>query len=284
MLDSNDIRELSLKANAVRRHIIEMVYAAGSGHPGGSLSATDIIVTLYFKLMNYDPDNPEWEDRDRFVLSKGHAAPALYATLAELGVFPVDELLTLRKVGSRLQGHPDMRKIPGIEASTGSLGQGLSIANGMALAAKLDRKLYNVFVMLGDGEIEEGQVWEAAMFASHYKLDNLIAFLDRNRLQIDGETEQVMSIEPIADKWKSFGWEVREINGHDFKEIIEAVEWAKQVRGKPAMIIAHTVKGKGVSFMEGSVHFHGKPPNDEECKIAIQDLENERKAILGGES
>ena len=284
MPTSEEIQELSLKANAVRRHIIEMVYAAGSGHPGGSLSATDIIVTLYFKLMNYDPDNPEWEDRDRFVLSKGHAAPALYATLAELGVFPVDELLTLRKVGSRLQGHPDMRKLPGIEASTGSLGQGLSIANGMALAAKLDRRLYNVFVMLGDGEIEEGQVWEAAMFASHYKLDNLIAFLDRNRLQIDGETEQVMSIEPIADKWKSFGWEVREINGHDFKEIIEAVEWAKQVRGKPAMIIAHTVKGKGVSFMEGSVHFHGKPPNDEEYKIAIQDLENERKAILGGES
>ena len=284
MLDSDDIRELSLKANAVRRHVIEMVYAAGSGHPGGSLSATDMIVALYFRIMNYDPENPEWEDRDRFVLSKGHAAPALYATLAELGVFPVDELLTLRKVGSRLQGHPDMRKLPGIEASTGSLGQGLPIANGMALAAKLDRKLYNVFVMLGDGEIEEGQVWEAAMFASHYKLDNLIAFLDRNRLQIDGETEQVMSIEPIADKWKSFGWEVREINGHDFKEIIEAVVWAKQVRGKPAMIIAHTVKGKGVSFMEGSVHFHGKPPNDEEYKIAIQDLENERKAILGGES
>ena len=282
MLGPDEIRELSLKANAVRRHIIEMVYAAGSGHPGGSLSATDIIVALYFKLMNYDPENPKWEDRDRFVLSKGHAAPALYATLAELGVFPVEELLTLRKVGSRLQGHPDMRKLPGIEASTGSLGQGLSIANGMALAAKLDRKLYNVYVMLGDGEIEEGQVWEAAMFASHYKLDNLIAFLDRNRLQIDGETEQVMSIEPIADKWKAFGWEVREINGHDFKEIVDAVEWAKQVKGKPTMIIAHTVKVKGVSFMEGSVHFHGKPPNDEEYRIALQDLDAERERILGG--
>ncbi len=283
MLASDEIRELSLKANAVRRHIIEMVYAAGSGHPGGSLSATDIIVALYFKIMNYDPENPNWKDRDRFVLSKGHAAPALYAALAELGVFPVDELLTLRKVGSRLQGHPDMRKLPGIEASTGSLGQGLSIANGMALAAKLDRKLYNVFVMLGDGEIEEGQVWEAAMFASHYKLDNLIAFLDRNKLQIDGETEKVMSIEPIADKWKAFGWEVKEINGHDFKEITDAVEWAKAIKGKPVMIIAHTIKGKGVSFMEGSVHFHGKPPNDEEYRIAIQDLENERKEIGGGE-
>ncbi len=282
MLGPDEIRELSLKANAVRRHIIEMVYAAGSGHPGGSLSATDIIVALYFKLMNYDPENPKWEDRDRFVLSKGHAAPALYATLAELGVFPVEELLTLRKVGSRLQGHPDMRKLPGIEASTGSLGQGLSIANGMALAAKLDRKLYNVYVMLGDGEIEEGQVWEAAMFASHYKLDNLIAFLDRNRLQIDGETEQVMSIEPIADKWKAFGWEVREINGHDFKEIVDAVDWAKEVKGKPVMIVAHTVKGKGVSFMEGSVHFHGKPPNDEEYRIALQDIDAERERIFGG--
>ena len=284
MLDSDDMRELSLKANAIRHHIIEMVYAAGSGHPGGSLSATDIIVALYFKLMNYDPENPKWEDRDRFVLSKGHAAPALYATLAELGLFPVEELLTLRKVGSRLQGHPDMRKLPGIEASTGSLGQGLSIANGMALSAKLDRKLYHVFAMLGDGEVEEGQVWEAAMFASHYKLDNLIAFLDRNRLQIDGETEQVMSIEPIMDKWKAFGWEVREINGHDFKEIADAVEWAKDVKGKPAMIIAHTVKGKGVSFMEGSVHFHGKPPNDEEYRIALQDLDAERERILGGDS
>ena len=282
MLTPDEMQELSLKANAVRRHIIEMVYTAGSGHPGGSLSATDILVALYFKIMNYDPENPKWTDRDRFVLSKGHAAPALYAVLAELGVFPVDELLTLRKVGSRLQGHPDMRKLPGIEASTGSLGQGISIANGMALAAKLDRKLYNVFVMLGDGEIEEGQVWEAAMFASHYKLDNLIAFIDRNKLQIDGETEKVMSIEPISDKWKAFGWEVREINGHNFKEIIDAVEWAKGIKGKPAMIIAHTVKGKGVSFMEGSVHFHGKPPNDEEYKIAIQDLEKERKE-LGGE-
>ncbi len=283
MPTSEDILELSLKANAVRKHIIEMVYTAGSGHPGGSLSATDIIVALYFKLMNYDPENPEWVDRDRFVLSKGHAAPALYATLAELGVFPVEELLTLRKVGSRLQGHPDMRKLPGIEASTGSLGQGLSIANGMALAAKLDRRLYTVYTMLGDGEIEEGQVWEAAMFASHYKLDNLIAFLDRNKLQIDGETEKVMSIEPIADKWKSFGWEVREINGHDFREIFDAVEWARGIKGKPAMIIAHTVKGKGVSFMEGSVHFHGKPPNDEEYKIAMRDLEEERQEILGGE-
>ncbi len=281
MLKKEELRDLSLKANAVRRHIIEMVYNAGSGHPGGSLSATDILVALYFHIMKYDAKNPKWEDRDRFVLSKGHAAPALYAVLAEKGVFPVEELLTLRKIGSRLQGHPDMRKLPGIEASTGSLGQGLSIANGMALAARLDRKLYNVYAMLGDGEIEEGQIWEAAMFASHNKLDNLIVFLDRNKLQIDGETETVMSIEPIADKWKAFGWEVREINGHNFNEITEAVEWAKTVKGKPVMIIAHTVKGKGVSFMEGAVHFHGKPPNDEEYEIAIKELDEERKEIMG---
>ncbi len=280
MLDKKEWLELSLKSNAVRKHIVEMVYNAGSGHPGGSLSATDILVALYFKIMKYDPKNPKWEDRDRFLLSKGHAAPAQYAVLAELGVFPVEELLTLRKIGSRLQGHPDMRKLPGIEASTGSLGQGLSIANGMALAGKLNRRLYNVYVMLGDGEVQEGQVWEAAMFASHYKLDNLIAFLDRNRLQIDGETEQVMSIEPIADKWKAFGWEVREINGHDFNEIIKVVEWAKEIKGKPVMIIAHTIKGKGVSFMEGSVHFHGKPPNDEEYKIAIKELDEERQRLM----
>ncbi len=280
MIDEETLKKLSFKANAVRKHVIEMVYAAGSGHPGGSLSATDMLVTLYFHIMNYDPENPTWEERDRFVLSKGHAAPALYATLAELGVFPVDELLTLRKIGSRLQGHPDMRKLPGIEASTGSLGQGLSIANGMALAAKLDRKLYNVFVMLGDGEVGEGQVWEAAMFASHYKLDNLIGFVDRNRLQIDGETEKVMSLEPLTEKWRSFGWAVREINGHDFEEIIDAVEWAKGIKGRPAMIIAHTIKGKGVSFMEGSVHFHGKPPNDEEYRIALNELEDERKRLV----
>ncbi len=280
MMDKEILKKLSFKANAVRKHVIEMVYAAGSGHPGGSLSATDILVTLYFHVMNYEPKNPYWEERDRFVLSKGHAAPALYATLAELGVFPVEELLTLRKIGSRLQGHPDMRKLPGIEASTGSLGQGLSIANGMALAAKLDRKLYNVFVMLGDGELGEGQIWEAAMFASHYKLDNLVGFIDRNRLQIDGETEKVMSLEPIIEKWRAFGWEVKEINGHDFEEIIDAVEWAKDVKGGPAMIIAHTIKGKGVSFMEGSVHFHGKPPNDEEYRIAIKELEDERKRLI----
>lgn len=287
MLKKEELLELSLKANAVRKHIIEMVYNAGSGHPGGSLSATDILVALYFHIMRYDPENPKWEDRDRFVLSKGHAAPALYAVLAEKGVFPVEELLTLRKIGSRLQGHPDMRKLPGIEASTGSLGQGLSIACGMALAARLDRKLYNVYAMVGDGEIEEGQIWEAAMFAAHNKLDNLIVFLDRNGLQIDGRTEEVMSINPVVDKWRAFGWEVREINGHDFKEIIDAVEWAKEIKGKPAMIIAHTIKGKGVSYMEGSVHFHGKPPNDEEYRIAIKELEEEREKILsemGGES
>ena len=280
MVDRELLGRLKLMSNRVRRHIIDEIYTAGSGHPGGSLSATDIIVALYFHFMNYDPENPRWPDRDRFVLSKGHAAPALYAALAEKGVFPVEELMTLRKIGSRLQGHPDMRKLPGIEASTGSLGQGLSIGNGMALAGRLDRRPYNVYVMLGDGEVEEGQVWEAAMFAAHYKLDNLIAFLDRNKLQIDGETEKVMSIEPIADKWKAFGWEVMEINGHDFNEIIEAVNRAKEVRGRPVMIIAHTIKGKGVSFMEGSVHFHGKPPNDEEYRMAIKELEGERQALI----
>ncbi len=280
MVDRELLGRLKLMSNRVRRHVIDEIYAAGSGHPGGSLSATDIIVALYFHFMNYDPENPRWPDRDRFVLSKGHAAPALYAALAEKGVFPVEELMTLRKIGSRLQGHPDMRKLPGIEASTGSLGQGLSIGNGMALAGRLDRRPYNVYVMLGDGEVEEGQVWEAAMFAAHYKLDNLIAFLDRNKLQIDGETEKVMSIEPIADKWKAFGWEVMEINGHDFNEIIEAVNRAKEVRGRPVMIIAHTIKGKGVSFMEGSVHFHGKPPNDEEYRMAIKELDRERQALI----
>ncbi len=280
MVDRELLGKLKLMSNRVRKHIIEEIYTAGSGHPGGSLSATDIIVALYFHLMNYDPMNPDWPERDRFVLSKGHAAPALYAVLAEKGVFPVEELMTLRKIGSRLQGHPDMRKLPGIEASTGSLGQGLSIGNGMALAARLDRRPYNVYVMLGDGEVEEGQVWESAMFAAHYKLDNLIAFLDRNKLQIDGETEKVMSIEPIADKWKAFGWEVMEINGHDFNEIIEAVNRAKEIRGRPVMIIAHTIKGKGVSFMEGSVHFHGKPPNDEEYKIAIKELDEERQRLI----
>ena len=273
-IDDKIIKELELKAAIIRRHVIKMTHEAGSGHPGGSLSATDVITALYFHILNVDPKNPKLKDRDRFVLSKGHAAPALYAALAEKGFFPVEELMTLRKLGSRLQGHPDMTKTPGIEASTGSEGQGLSISIGMALGAKLDRKHYRIFVMLGDGEMDCGQTWEAAMAAAHYKLDNLTAIVDRNKLQLDGPTEKIMSIEPLADKWKAFGWHVVEINGHDFKEIINSITIAKEVKGKPTVVIAHTVKGKGVSFMEGSVGFHGKAPNDEQYEQAMKELED----------
>jgi transketolase len=266
------IKRLEKKALEVRRHIIRMVYAAGSGHPGGSLSATDILVALYFHCMNHDPKNPDWTERDRFIASKGHCAPALYAVLAEAGYFPVEELLTLRKLGSRLQGHPAMHKLPGIDMSTGSLGQGLSVAVGMGLAAKLDRKQHRIYVLLGDGELDCGQIWEAVMSAAHYKLDNITAILDRNELQIDGKTEQVMSLEPIAFKWKSFGWHVNEINGHDFAQIISAVEHSKEIKGEPIIIIAHTVKGKGVSFMEGSLKFHGKAPNREQYEQAMREL------------
>ena len=266
------IKELEGRARRLRKHIIRMIFAAQSGHPGGSLSAIDIMTALYFNVMNHKPTEPKWEDRDRFVLSKGHAAPALYACLAESGYFPVEELCTLRQIGSRLQGHPDMRKTPGVEASTGSEGQGLSMGIGMALACKLDRKNYRVYVMLGDGELDCGQIWEAAMSAAFYKVDNLVAVVDRNKLQLDGPTEQIMSLEPLSDKWKSFGWHVIEINGHDFKEILKAFEDAKEVKGKPTVIIAHTVKGKGVSFMEGAVGFHGKAPNKEQHDQAMKEL------------
>lgn len=274
-LKESRIKELEEIARKVRIHIVKSTHKAGSGHPGGSLSATDILVTLYFEVMNHRPDESDWENRDRFVLSKGHAAPALYSVLAEAGYFPVEELMTLRKLGSRLQGHPDMRKTPGVDASTGSLGQGLSIAAGMALAGKIDRKSYNVYAICGDGEMQSGQIWEAGMFASHNKLDNLIVFLDRNNLQIDGSTKEVISIEPILSKWNSFGWHVLEINGHDFDEIIDSIDRAKEVRGQPTMIIARTIKGKGVPFMEGSLAFHGKAANDEQLKIALRALGGE---------
>lgn len=270
-----DIKRLELIAQKVRKHIIEMIHAAHSGHPGGSLSAADLIIALYFKAMNHDPNNTNWPDRDRFLLSKGHAAPALYACLAESGYFPVDELKTLRKVGSRLQGHPDMRKTPGVEASTGSEGQGLSMGIGMALAAKLDNKDHHIFVMLGDGENNCGQIWEAAMSASNFKLENLIAIIDRNKLQLDGPTKDILSLEPLADKWRSFGWNVIEIDGHDFNEILGALDKAKLTQGHPTVIIAHTVKGKGVSFMEGIVGFHGKAPSDEEYSQAMKELGGE---------
>ncbi len=262
------LEEMALK---IRRHIIREIYEAGSGHPGGSLSATEIITALYFHIMKHDPKNPKWENRDRFVLSKGHSCPTLYAALAESGYFDVKELLTLRKLGSRLQGHPSM-KIPGIDICTGSLGQGLSVAVGMALGARLDSRLYRVFVLLGDGELQCGEVWEAAMAAAHYKLGNITAIVDRNRLQIDGNTETIMSLEPLPFKFKAFGWHVTEVNGHNFNEIIDAIEKGFKIKGKPKVIIAHTTKGKGVSFMEGSVAFHGKPPNDEQFKIAMKEL------------
>lgn len=264
--------ELAKRAKAVRHSILEMVTAAKSGHPGGSLSAADILVTLYFAVMRVDPHAPADPARDRFVLSKGHAAPVLYATLAERGFLPHSELCTLRQIDSRLQGHPDMKGVPGVDMSTGSLGQGLSAANGMALAARLNGQDWRVYALLGDGELEEGQIWEAAMLAAHYKLDNLTAFVDYNGLQIDGPINEVMSPLPIADKWRTFGWETIEIDGHDYAAIHDAVETAKTVKGKPTMIVARTVKGKGVPAMEGIADWHGKAPTADECAKFLTEL------------
>lgn len=271
-MDSCTIEELEARAKKIRRNIIKMVGAAGSGHPGGSLSAADIVTALYFKIMRIEPQKPDWPDRDRFVLSKGHAAPVLYAALAERGFFPPEQLLNLRKLGSPLQGHPDMKKLPGVEMSTGSLGQGLSAANGMALAAKLDGRDYRVYVLVGDGEIQEGQIWEAAMAAAHYKLDNVTAFLDHNHFQIDGTIEEVMSPEPVVDKWRAFGWDVQVVDGHNMPAILDAVGRAATVKGKPAMIVAQTVKGKGVSFMENQAGWHGVAPKPEEVEKALAEL------------
>ncbi|MTI80540.1 MAG: transketolase [Firmicutes bacterium] len=271
-MNQNRLQELQDKAKTIRRDIVTMLGEAGSGHPGGSLSAADIAAALYFEVMNIKPDEPKWPERDRFVLSKGHAAPVLYAALAEKGYFDKEELKTLRKLGSKLQGHPDMKKVPGVEMSTGSLGQGLSVANGMALAGKLDKKDYRVYVLVGDGEIQEGQIWEAAMASGHYQLDNLTAFLDHNKMQIDGKVEEVMSPEPVADKWRAFGWHVIEIDGHNMEQILNAVEEAKQTKGKPTMIVSQTVKGKGVSFMEDQVGWHGKAPSEEQVAQALEEL------------
>jgi transketolase len=268
-LNEQQLREI---ARQMRRDIISMLAEAGSGHPGGSLSAVEILAYLYFRELRVDPQNPAWSDRDRFVLSKGHAAPALYTALAARGFFPREELLTVRKINCRLQGHPDMKKVPGIDMSTGSLGQGISAAVGMGLAGKLDKKDYRVFALLGDGEIEEGQVWEAAMAAAHYKVDNLIAFLDHNGLQIDGPITEVMSPEPMEDKFRAFGWHVERVNGHSFTEIAAALEAAKKVQGKPKMIIADTVKGKGVSFMENELGWHGNAPSKEQAEKALAEL------------
>ncbi|ERT34930.1 MULTISPECIES: transketolase [Fusobacterium] len=268
----NDISFLKEKAKEIRRSIVSMITEAKSGHPGGSLSATDILTALYFSEMNIDPANPKMEGRDRFVLSKGHAAPAIYATLAEKGYFSKDELMTLRKFGSRLQGHPDMKKLPGIEISTGSLGQGLSVANGMALNAKMFNENYRTYVILGDGEIQEGQIWEAAMTAAHYKLDNLCTFLDNNNLQIDGNVSEIMGVEPLDKKWEAFGWNVIKIDGHDFEQILSALDKARECKDKPTMVIAKTIKGKGVSFMENVCGFHGVAPTLEELERALAEL------------
>lgn len=264
------VEELKNITKKVRTHIIYMLSEAGSGHPGGSLSATDLMVGLFFCKMNHDHLRPGWEDRDRFVLSKGHAAPVLYATLAESGYFDVKELGGLRKFGSILQGHPDMKRVPGVDISSGSLGQGLSVATGMALSARIDGKSFRVYAMLGDGEIQEGQIWEAAMAAGHYKVDNLCAILDNNGYQIDGAIEDVMSPNPIPDKWKAFGWNVIEIDGHNMDAILKAYDEAKTVKGKPSIIIAKTVKGKGVSFMEEEpAAWHGVIPSKEQASEAI---------------
>lgn len=267
-----DHKVLNGIARNIRRDIVTMIHSSKSGHPGGSLSAVEILTSLYFDEMNVDSRNPKMEDRDRFVLSKGHAAPVLYSTLAEKGYFDKAELNSLRKIGAMLQGHPDMKGIPGVEMSTGSLGQGFSVACGMAMASKLDNAPWRVYTLLGDGEIQEGIVWEAAMSAAHYKLDNLVAFLDYNGLQIDGEVEKVMNVGPAMDKFKSFGWNVIEIDGHDFDQIFAALDMAKETVGKPTMIIAKTVKGKGVSFMENNAGWHGTAPSDSDLEKALQEL------------
>ena len=271
--------ELQKKAVAVRKDIVTAVHSAKAGHPGGSLSAADIFTYLYFEEMHIDPANPKWEDTDRFVLSKGHTAPGLYSALAERGYFPVEQLKTLRHIGSILQGHPDMKHIPGVDMSSGSLGQGLSAAVGMALAAKMKGKNYRTYCLCGDGEIQEGQIWEAAMFAGARKLDNLLVIVDNNNLQIDGSVAEVCSPYPIADKFEAFNFHVIEINGNDFDEIHQAFEKAKATKGMPTAIIAHTVKGKGVSFMEDQVGWHGKAPNDEEYEQAMQELEKAGEAL-----
>ena len=271
--------ELQKKAVEVRKGIITSVHSAKAGHPGGSLSAADIFTYLYFEEMNIDPANPKDENRDRFVLSKGHTAPGLYAVLAHRGYFPVEDLLTLRHTGSYLQGHPDMKHIPGVDMSSGSLGQGLSCATGMALAAKLQNKEYRTYCLCGDGEIQEGQIWEAAMFAGIHKLDNLCVIVDNNNLQIDGTVEEVCSPYPLDKKFESFNFHVINIDGNDMEAIRQAFEEAKATKGMPTAIIAHTVKGKGVSFMEHQVGWHGKAPNDEECAIALEDLKKAGEAL-----
>ncbi|MEG1311878.1 MAG: transketolase [Romboutsia sp.] len=269
MRDHKGLNEIAIN---IRKDIVSMINESKSGHPGGSLSAVEILTALYFDEMNVDANNCKMEDRDRFVLSKGHAAPVLYATLAQKGFFDRNELDKLRKIGSLLQGHPDMKNIPGVDMSTGSLGQGFSVACGMAMASKLDNAPWGVYALLGDGEVQEGIIWEASMSAAHYKLDNMVAFLDYNGLQIDGDTSKVMNIGPIVDKFKSFGWNVIEIDGHDFDQIFAALDMAKETVGKPTMIVAKTIKGKGVSFMENEAGWHGTAPSDSDLEKALAEL------------
>ena len=278
-MDKREKAELKITANKGRQRIIEGVFNAKSGHPGGSLSAADIFTYLYFKELNVDPKNPKWADRDRFVLSKGHCCPGLYAALAIKGYFPEKEIKSLRHIGAMLQGHPDMKGTPGVDMSSGSLGQGVSAACGMALAAKMDNASYRVYAMLGDGECEEGQVWESAMFAAHHNLDNLCYIVDYNGLQIDGKVSEVAGLEPLDKKFESFGFEVIKICGHCFNQIEEAFEKAKSVKGKPTVIIAETVKGKGVSYMEDQVGWHGKAPNQEQYELALNELKEQQKVL-----
>jgi len=270
---SLSLEDMKVMTKKLRRHIIAMIGKAGSGHPGGSLSAVEILTALYFKVMRHNPSNPFWPDRDRFILSKGHAAPVLYATLAECGYFPLDWLSTLRLLESSLQGHADCSCTPGVEMSAGALGQGLSFSVGVALAGRINSQSYRVYVLLGDGECDEGQVWEGAMAAAHFKVDNLVAIVDRNRLQIDGWTNDIMNLEPFSSKWQGFGWHVIEVDGHDLSKLIDAFEQAQKVKEQPVVVIANTVKGKGVSFMENNVDFHGKAPNAEQVDIALKELE-----------
>ena len=277
-MDEKRKTELSVIANKVRKDALTAVYNAASGHPGGSLSIADLLTLLYFEVMNIDPKNPRLEDRDRLVLSKGHTAPALYGTLAERGFFPVEDVAGFRKIDSYLQGHPDMNKVPGIDMSTGSLGQGVSVAGGMALAAKLDNKDYRVYSILGDGELEEGQVWEQAMFAAHYKLDNLTIFIDNNGLQIDGDIKDVMNPTPIDKKFEAFGWHVINADAHDFDSLLNAINEAKATKGQPTAIVMKSVKGKNVSFMENNPAWHGAAPKKDEYEKAIAELD----AVIAG--
>ena len=272
MQKTKNAQELQEQARKIRRHIVRMIGAAKSGHPGGSLSAVEILVTLFWDVLEHDPAHPDWKDRDRFILSKGHAAPVLYSALAECGYTPVDELMTLRKLGSIYQGHPDRRFIPVLEGSTGSLGIGLSLGLGMAEGLRLDGSPARVYVVLGDGEIQEGQIWEAAMYAAFHKVDNLVAIVDYNKIQLDGFVKDIMDVEPLADKWRAFGWHTLELNGHDIPALQAAFAKAANTKGRPTAIVAHTIKGKGVSFMENVPKYHGIAPTPEEVELALKEI------------